>query len=106
MTKQRYFEMCEMLGSEPVEEEIPVESEDLAPEIQQCIYVYNLLQDTWEYMGGNYTGKNMSNFWKLMELDNIPKCDIKYYYEIVMHLDQIRTDYIRKLKEAKEKPAK
>ena len=33
MTKEQYFEMCEMMGSEPVEDEIPVEFDDLYSEV-------------------------------------------------------------------------
>lgn len=98
--------MCEALGSEPVEDQIPIEFDDLPNDAQYILQVYNLLQDNWDYMGGNYIGKNMSEFWKFMELDSIPCEDKKYYYEIVLHIDSIRAEQIRLQQKSKEKPAK
>lgn len=106
MTKERYFEMCEALGSEPLEEQIPIEFEDLPNDVQYLLQLYNLLQDSWDYMGGNYIGKTMSEFWKFMQLDNIPVEDQKYYYEIIVHIDSIRAENIRQVQKSKEKPAK
>lgn len=106
MTRERYFEMCEMLGSEPLEEEIPIEFDDLPSEIQYCLMIYNLLQDCWDYMGGNYIGKSMAEFWKLVEIDQVPDPDRKYYYEVIVHIDSIRAEQIRAQQKSKQKPAK
>ena len=43
MTKEQYFEMCEMLGSQPVDSEIPVELDDFPVEVQQAFLVYKQL---------------------------------------------------------------
>ena len=37
MTKEMYFEMCEALGNDPVESEIPVELDDFPLEIQELL---------------------------------------------------------------------
>ena len=58
MTRDTYFEMCEALGTEPVEEEIPVEFEDFCLDVQEALSIYQKLRDEWDYMGGNYIGKN------------------------------------------------
>ena len=39
MTREQYLEMCEMLGNEPVESEIPIEFEDLALEVQDALRI-------------------------------------------------------------------
>lgn len=57
MTRDKYFDICEMLGSTPKPEEIPVEFADLYDEIQEGIIVYNMLQDNWDTMSGVYLGK-------------------------------------------------
>ena len=44
MTKAQYFEMCEMLGNELVEADIPVELEDMYDEVQEAFSVYGMLQ--------------------------------------------------------------
>lgn len=97
--------MCEALGSEPVEDQIPIEFDDLPTDVQYILQIYNLLQDCWDYMGGNYIGKSMSEFWKFMELDNIPVEDRKYYYELIVHIDSVRADQVRLQQKSKQKPA-
>ena len=61
MTKSEYLDMCEALGNEPLEEEIPVAYEELLLEVQEAISVYRKLQDSWDMMSGTYLGKNLSN---------------------------------------------
>ncbi|CAB4134524.1 hypothetical protein UFOVP273_143 [uncultured Caudovirales phage] len=105
MTKERYFEMCEMLGNEPVEEEIPVEADDLPLELQEALQIYNTLQDNWDYMNGNYIGKNLNGFMDIMELYEVPKPDRRTMYELLLSIDRIRARKIRESKKASKKPA-
>ena len=105
MTKDQYYEMCEALGTTPDENQIPVEFSDLPIEIQECFHIYNSLQDCWDYMGGNYIGKNLNEFWKLIELAKIPIVDYKYYYEIILQVDRIRARQIAQEQKKKQKPA-
>ena len=60
MTKEAYFEMCDMLGSEPIEEEIPLELDDFPELVQQAFVIYGMLSDIWEGMSGSYLGKDYS----------------------------------------------
>lgn len=102
MTKDQYFEMCEMLGSEPVEDQIPVEYDDLLLEVQQALQIYNNLQDCWDYMGGNYIGKNLSGFRDVLDILEVPQEDRRSIYELVMEVDRIRSDIIHQLRESKK----
>ena len=68
MTKDQYFEMCEMLGSTPIEEEIPVEFGDLPLDIQEGYGVYAMLPDSWDYMSGSYIGKNYAGLGDILEI--------------------------------------
>lgn len=95
MTKERYYEMCSDLGSEPIESEIPVEFEDLPVEAQQALQIYNNLQDSWDYMNGNYIGKILIGFKDILEIFDIPKEDHRLMYEMIMHIDSIRAKAIR-----------
>lgn len=106
MTKDKYYEMCEALGNDPKEEELPVEYTDLPVEVQQCVYLYNSLQDNWDYFGGNYIGKNMTDFWNLLNLHGIDLADAKFYYETVRYIDQVRAKQIAQEQKSKQKPAK
>lgn len=95
MTKEHYFQMCSDLGSEPVEEEIPVDFEDLVVEAQQALQIYNNLQDSWDYMNGNYIGKILIGFKDILEIFEVPKEDHRVMYELIMHIDSIRAKSIR-----------
>lgn len=98
MTKETYFEMCEMMGSEPIESEIPVEYDDLLLEVQQALQIYNNLQDCWDYMGGNYIGKNLSGFKDVLEILEVPVSDYRSIYELIMEIDRIRGQIIQQSK--------
>lgn len=101
MTKQQYFEMCEQLGSEPLEEEIPIEYEDLPLEVQEALQLYNTLQDSWDYMGGNYIGKDLSYFGTILDLYEVPREDRRRLYELVIYIDQLRAKQIQDKKPKK-----
>jgi hypothetical protein len=101
MTRQQYFEMCEQLGSEPIEEEIPVEYDDLPLEVQEALQLYNTLQDSWDYMGGNYIGKDLSYFGTILELYDVHPADRRNLYELIVYIDQLRAKQIQDRKPKK-----
>jgi len=103
MTKEQYLDMCEQLGSTPLEEEIPVEVEDMELEVQEALSIYRILRDEWEYVGGNYLGKNLNNLFELFAAHDIPSVDYKVYYELIHMIDSLRIEEMRK--QNKEKPA-
>jgi len=98
MTREAYFDMCEMLGSTAVEEEIPVEYEDLILEVQEAVQIYNNLQDSWDYMGGNYIGKNLVGFKDILNIFEVPIEDHKAIYSLIMRIDNIRAKIISEKK--------
>lgn len=95
MTKDTYFEMCETLGSEPLESEIPVEYDDFPVEVQESIRIYNNLQDNWDYMGGNYIGKNLNGFKDILSIFEVDPQDYRAVYELIMRIDRIRAKSIQ-----------
>lgn len=101
MTKAQYFEMCEMMGFEPLEEQIPVEYEDLPLEVQEALHIYNNLQDSWDYMGGNYIGKDLSYFSSVLQMYQVPQQDHRMIYELIIYIDQIRAKQIQDKKPKK-----
>ena len=67
MTKEQYLMMCEQLGNEPLEEEIPVDFEDFPYVIQEAIQIFIILPDVYEGLSGTYMGKNYSLLPYLMD---------------------------------------
>jgi hypothetical protein len=104
MTKQQYFDMCQQLGSEPVESEIPIEFDDFAIEAQLALSIYRMLRDEWEFINGNYLGKNLNGIFELFDVYEIDVRDKKFYLELIYMIDSVRIDEIRNTKQI-EKPA-
>lgn len=91
MTKETYFEMCEMMGSDPIESEIPVEVSDFPVLVQDCLVLYSLLADNWDTMNGNYLGKDYSLIFNLFELYSIKDQEEKLLaIGFLQHLDSLR----------------
>jgi len=96
MTKEQYFEMCETLGSQPLESETPVEFDDFPDEVQMALSIYRVLRDEWEYMNGNYLGKNLNGIFDLFDVYDLDPKDKKYYLELIHIIDSVRIAEIRK----------
>lgn len=98
MTKEKYFEMCEMLGTSVVEEDIPVEFDDFPIEVQQAFSVYRMLRDEWDAMGGNYLGKSLIGIKDLLEAIEVEPEDQKFIVQLVRIIDDVRSTEISKRK--------
>jgi hypothetical protein len=103
MTKSSYFEMCEMLGSEPVESEIPVEFDDFPIEVQQAFSAYRMLRDEWDTIGGNYLGKSLIGVKDVLEATEVEPDEQKFIVMLIRMVDEVRSAEINKLKN--QKPA-
>ena len=97
-----YFEMCEALGNEPVESEIPVELDDFPLEIQEILGIYKFLKDDWEPMNGVYMGKNFTGILEVFDIFEIPKIDRQTYMSLLYSIDAIRAEEIKKQQAAKQ----
>lgn len=107
MTRDAYFEMCEALGSEPIEEEIPVEYTDLPSDIQIVLSIYNTLKDSWNGMSGTYMGKEHNGLIDILELYEIPKEERKHTLTYINAIDNIRSSIIAAKQAAlKDRPPK
>jgi hypothetical protein len=103
MTKEQYFSMCEMLGTEPLDNEIPVELEDLAIEVQQALLVYRMLRDEWEGFNGLYLGKSYIGLTEILTYTHIDPEDHSIILTLIKIIDTIRGNIIN---EKQKKPAK
>lgn len=99
MTKDKYFEMCEMINSTPKDEEIPVEFEDLYDETQEALTVYSMLQDNWDTMNGVYMGKVLAGINDLLDIAQV--LDRQTCFNIIQLIDRVRSKLISDKKPAK-----
>lgn len=73
MTDEQYFAMCEQMGWEPREEEIPKDLGSFPLEIQEALILFNILPDKIEGMSGTWLGKDYSSletFMNIYETEN------------------------------------
>lgn len=84
MTKDRYLDMMEQLGKEPVQEEVPPGIEDLPEIVINAVSTFNCLGDR-VYPEIGYTGKDYTNLNYFVKTYKIE--DIEYFLEILSWLD-------------------
>lgn len=103
MTKDAYFEMCEALGSEPIDSEVPVTYDDLLLDVQEALDIYSRLKDEWDTMNGNYMGKSYAGLKDIFDILDVPTEDRKTMFTLIGMIDKHRAVSIS---EAKPKPSK
>ena len=103
MTRERYLEMCELMGSEPIESEIPVEFEDFPIDVQQAVLVYRMLKDEWEGFNGLYLGKSYIGLTEVLDYMEIDISDRKLVVQLIKLIDNVRSDQLAKQRE-QQKP--
>lgn len=94
MTKEMYFEICEQLGNDPIESEIPVEIQDFPDEIQQSLDIYFRLRDEWDPMNGIYMGKSFTGLGDILDIYGIEKAERAYILDWIFTMDKVRAKCI------------
>lgn len=102
MTKEQYFEMCETMGTEPVESQIPVDLEDFPDPVQQAFQIYYVLRDVWEGMSGSYMGKDYSTIFDFFRLYDIDPQDQLLTLGLVREIDSVRSEIFAEKQKQRE----
>jgi hypothetical protein len=102
MTKHQYFEMCEALATEPVEEQIPIEFEDFPLEVQQAFNAYRMLRDEWDTMSGTYLGKSLIGIKDVLEATEIDLSEHKFIIMLIRMIDAVRSEEVNNHKKMQE----
>lgn len=84
MTRERYLEMCEQMGNEPLDEEIPPNYEDMPEVIIVALTTFSLLGDR-VYPDIGYIGKDYTNLDHYIDVFGID--DKEYFMSILSWLD-------------------
>ena len=84
MTRNKYLDMCEQLGKEPSDREIPPDWEDFPEIIQYAINTFNQMGDR-VYPDIGYTGKDYTNLLHYIEIYDIT--DKEFFLELISWLD-------------------
>lgn len=89
------------MGSEPVDEEIPVDYTDLCVDVQQALEIYYKLKDEWDTMNGEYMGKSYAGILDIFTILEVPVEDRKTVFELIGIIDRHRSKSIRDSKPKK-----
>ena len=84
MTQDRYLEMMEQLGKEPIEEEIPPSWDDFPEIVLAAVSTFNGLGDRI-YPDIGYVGKDYTNLKYFLDIYGIE--DREYFLDILSWLD-------------------
>ena len=84
MTRERYFTMCEQMGKEPADDEIPPDWQDFPDIAIYATNTFNLLGDR-VYPDIGYVGKDYSNLSVFIDMYEIE--DKELFVEILDFLD-------------------
>ena len=71
MDIEQYLQMCEQMGWEPNEDEMPRDPSHLSYNVQSTLILYNALPDLWEGMSGTWMGKDYSGLMDIMDIYNL-----------------------------------
>lgn len=94
--------MCEALGTEPIDEEIPVEFEDLPTDVQVIFTIYNRLRDEWDTMNGIYLGKNMVGILDVLKVYEVLDEDRRLTLDIISMIDSHRSKLLKQAMDTKK----
>ena len=86
MTRDRYFDMCEQMGNEPLEDEIPPDWDDFPDIVTIAANTFSQLGDRIQGDIG-YIGKDYTNFKFLLHRYGIEEHNEEYVLETILWLD-------------------
>ena len=84
MTRDRYLELCEQMGNEPVEEEIPPSWEDFPEMVVNAVATFNSMGDRIQAEVG-YIGKDYTNLNHYLEVYGVE--DKEFFLQLLNWLD-------------------
>lgn len=103
MTKESYYEMCEQLGTNPNDGDVPIEYDDLTNQTQLALYAFELLPDTWDTMNGSYLGKNFNILEFVLEHLVSNKSSWLTVTHLLLYIISIRVESVNKKMKQKAK---
>ena len=96
--------MCEQMGWEPSEEELPVDPSFLDISAQYALILLNVLPDKWEGMSGSWMGKDYSGLGAIMDMYEIE--DRREVFELLQIAEEELGKYYRQKQKEQESLAK
>ena len=102
MDIDQYLLMCEQMGWEPKEEEIPLDPSSLPIESQQALVLLNALPDKWEGTNGVWLGKDYAGLADIMSIYKIEDNKLEVFELLKVCEVQLGKYYEQKRKEQEQ----
>ena len=96
--------MCEQMGWEPDENQMPIDPSTLSLEVQQALVLLNALPDNWEGMSGSWMGKDYSGLSAIMDIYEID--DRRVVFELLKQAEQELGEYYTQKQKEQESLSK
>lgn len=100
MTTEQYFMMCEQMGWEPNEDEIPKDPGFLPLDVQNALIIFNVLPDKIEGMSGTWMGKDFAALEVIMDIYEIE--NRREVLDYILIIQREYSDYYSKQQKMKE----
>lgn len=104
MSQEQYISMCEQMGWEIDEKQMPKDPSTLSFEIQQALLLLNVLPDKWEGMSGTWLGKDYAGLDAILRIYEIDKP--RDVFELLQVAEKELGDYYTHKQKEKESLAK
>lgn len=91
------------MGTEPIEDEIPVDFSDFPIEMQQALLFYNKFPDIYEGMSGVFLGKNFSSAEFIFNSFDITLKERASLLDLMLLIDSCRAEILAEKVKAKSK---
>lgn len=104
MNVDQYLLMCEQMGWEPDENQIPIDPSTLSLEAQQALILLSSLPDNWEGMSGSWMGKDYSGLVAIMDIYEVD--DRRAVFELLQVCERELGKYYEQKRKEQESLAK
>jgi len=104
MNLNQYLAMCEQMGWEPDENQMPISASELSLDSQLALVLLESLPDNWEGMGGTWLGKDYSGLLAIMEIYEIE--NRRSVFELLKIAEKELGDYYAQKRKEQEQLSK
>lgn len=100
LSSEQYLQMCEMMGWEPKEEDMPADMSSLSMNAQYAVLLLEALPDLWEGTNGVWLGKDYSGLVAVMDIYEIE--DRRSVFELLKVAERELADFYEQKRKEQE----
>lgn len=94
MTKDTYYDMCEQMGTNPEDGDIPAAYDDLSNQTKDALVLFEYLTDKWDSTNGTYLGKDLSSLKIMLDILDLDYANWLIIVELLMYIVSMKVKSI------------